>query len=82
LPSPRELRPLELVDEECERSIEDCGVIAARNRVTQQILRLAKLALGVGVDRDSEQIPILGEWCDACAWWFRSTDCALHGHVG
>ena len=77
--SPRELHPFELIDEQRERSIENCGVIAGRNCMAQQILRLAKLALGVGADRDSKQVSIFGEGLEARAWRCAGRNRGLRG---
>ena len=71
LPSTRELRPLELIDEQREPPVEDCGVIACRNRVAQQVLRLAKLALGVSADRELRR--------KACDLLFDLTLCLVPG---
>ena len=67
-PSLRELLALELIDEHGQRPIEDGGVIARRNRVPQQILRLPKLTLGPCADGHPEQIAVFGKRGDSGRW--------------
>jgi hypothetical protein len=57
----RQLRPLEMLEQQRQRAIDDRGGIAVRDRVTQQILRAPELVVRVAADGELHFVPLGAE---------------------